>query len=304
MEGVITIPAGVTHLGESAFVCRNLSGFEGKYATSDKRCLVNDDGLLLAFAPKGLEEYSIPEDVKRIAFNTFYYYYNLKSVIIPAGVEYIESGAFMACQNLSNVICCATEPPVLENDVFSGIPASSVLKVPAGSVTKYADSDWNGYFSTIEEIGMPVVQEAPDFILNGENMGKGVIIDNLVWAPVNSADLEFQGAAGQRCPEGWRLPTMKELSDLTANKSSFNEGYYFSGSVPYSSTAARVWFPANGRILFGDDEDNDVVGYVGTQGFYWSSEAHKLLELTEWGATSSELSAFEYGCSVRCVKDL
>ena len=73
------------------------------------------------------------------------------------------------------------------------------------------------------------------------------------------------------CPEGWRVPTDKELRELCQKHSSWTSeggknGYWFSGATPYSETAPRVFLPASGmRGVKGDADDR------GKRGGYWSS---------------------------------
>ena len=150
----------------------------------------------------------------------------------------------------------------------------------------------------------------PDFILNGVNKGKGVLIDGLIWAPVNAGDyISWYTAGSSSCPEGWRLPTYQEFASLAQNKSSFSSGYYFSGSTAYDGSASSVYMSAKGRERYGDDEDDDIIYYEGTKGYYWSSTSSggsgcRVFVFSASGVTYEDLSAFDYGCSVRCVMDL
>lgn len=92
--------------GISAFYgCSNLKSFEGKcrFISSDSRCLVDENGDLIAFAPAGLATYTIPEEVKKIGNGSFRDCLELRSLIIPEGVEWIGSSAFYGCSNLESV---------------------------------------------------------------------------------------------------------------------------------------------------------------------------------------------------------
>ena len=155
LSGTVTIPASVISVGESVFGgSSNLSGFQGKYASSDNRCLIDNSGNLLAVAPKGLVEYSIPENVVKICAGVFYGA-EIKRVVIPSAVREIESLGFCYCANLEEVVCQSVEVPVIDTSncsAFLGIPTTCILKVPAGCKSKYANSDWNNYFSVIMEI--------------------------------------------------------------------------------------------------------------------------------------------------------
>ena len=75
------------------------------------------------------------------------------------------------------------------------------------------------------------------------------------------------------CPEGWRVPTYSELRPLCKNHSSWainsegQKGYWFSGSVTYSSSVPQIFFPAGGLLGCGDG----VGHYRNSDGYYWSS---------------------------------
>lgn len=62
----INIPSSLTNVGPGAFAgCSNIESFSGDNVTDDGRCVVIDN-MLVAFAPKGLSEYCIPEGIRKI----------------------------------------------------------------------------------------------------------------------------------------------------------------------------------------------------------------------------------------------
>ncbi len=179
LTGVITIPQTVSSIGERAFGrCRSLSTFEGKYASADHRCLIQD-GALLAFAPAGLTEYTIPDGVTSIGTYVFSscssltsinipdgvttigdWAFNdcssLKSITIPEGVTSIGESAFRWCNSLESVYCKPTAPPTIGYDKFYGdgifyeTPSSMKIYVPAASVDAYKTAEnWSEYASKI-----------------------------------------------------------------------------------------------------------------------------------------------------------
>ena len=90
----ITIPESVTSLGYYAFVyCNRLSEFKGNFASDDGRCLIVS-GILAAFAPAGIKEYTIPTSVTKIGAGVFYGCDNLKNITIPKSVTKILPYAF------------------------------------------------------------------------------------------------------------------------------------------------------------------------------------------------------------------
>ena len=90
----ITIPDSVTTIGYRAFCrCRMLQEFKGKFASDDGRCLIQD-GTLIAFAPAGITEYTIPDSVTKIGQYVFFGCSSLTSVTIPDSVTTIGTFAF------------------------------------------------------------------------------------------------------------------------------------------------------------------------------------------------------------------
>ena len=97
----VTIPNNVTEIGEWAFgYCSSLKEFKGKFVSDDDRCLIID-GKLVAFAPAGITEYTIPYSVKTIGEYAFSGCESLTSVTIPNSVKTIGNKAFAYCKNLS-----------------------------------------------------------------------------------------------------------------------------------------------------------------------------------------------------------
>ena len=113
------------------------------------------------------------------------------------------------------------------------------------------------------------------------------------------------------CPDGWRVPTYAELSELYGNRSSWTQndlgqsGYWFSGPSSYSSEAAQVFFPAAGYRGYstGDAFNRGFYGY------YWSSRPYNYdrnfaYRLYFYDGDASMYSyARASGYSVRCVQD-
>lgn len=122
----VVIPDSLKEIGDFAFEnCEYLTGFEGKCASLDNRCLILND-TVVAFASCGLTAYSIPYGVKIIGGGAFSGSRELKdvyipntvtcigycafsdcglaSVNIPDSVTYIEQSAFSCCMDLANVV--------------------------------------------------------------------------------------------------------------------------------------------------------------------------------------------------------
>ena len=152
----ITIPQSVAKVGDSAFYgCSGMSGYYGKFASADNRCLVINN-TLRHFAPKGLTDYVIADGITTIAHDAFYESLRLKSVTIPQSVTSIEEYAFYYCESLRSVYCKRTTPPTLGTSVFDNSddgtdkPIGCKIYVPTTSVEAYkAATNWNRYKSYI-----------------------------------------------------------------------------------------------------------------------------------------------------------
>lgn len=72
---------------------------------------------------------------------------SLKQVELPASLTKINTAGFFACRSLQQIVCKATTPPELGNQVFRGVNVSNVvLKVPASAVDAYkADNEWKKF---------------------------------------------------------------------------------------------------------------------------------------------------------------
>ena len=91
----INIPNSVTRIGIAPFkYCESLSSITGKFA--DGRCLIVND-TLKAFAPSGISEYFIPENVTRIEYGSFTNCSNLTYVNLPHSLTSIGNDAFFGC---------------------------------------------------------------------------------------------------------------------------------------------------------------------------------------------------------------
>ena len=146
----VTIPDSVTSIGSSTFFnCSSLTSFYGKFASEDNRCLIVD-GKLIAFAPAGLIEYTIPDSVTKIGEIAFWYCTSLKSVTIPDSVTSIGKWAFAVCSSLTSVYCKPTTPPAGGSCMFYSNASGREIYVPAASVEAYKlAARWSDYASDI-----------------------------------------------------------------------------------------------------------------------------------------------------------
>lgn len=86
---------------------------------------------------------------------SFKYSPHLQRVIIPSTIRRIESFAFESCENLSEILCFAVDPPFLGVGVFYKISKSARIYVPQSSIEKYkTNKDWKQYEKLITEFTM------------------------------------------------------------------------------------------------------------------------------------------------------
>ena len=141
----INIPNGVKLIGSGLFnECESLTSI----IIPSKLSLIKSATFRKC---KNLTSIVIPNNIEEIRKISFSECINLLTVTIGKGVRNIRTTAFYGCDNLANVICLSQDPPILEEEVFP-YPNKATLQVPRGSLERYKASDWNNYFSRIEEI--------------------------------------------------------------------------------------------------------------------------------------------------------
>lgn len=147
----VTLPNSLVSIGDGAFSrCGALMSFESPLASSDGRCLLVE-GTLVAFAPNGLTEYSIPAGTKAIGASAMKYCTRLESVTIPASVQRIGTYAFYNCTSIRSLVFQAVTPPELGENAFLKLDGSFTIYVPSSAVSAYRKADgWKEYASRIE----------------------------------------------------------------------------------------------------------------------------------------------------------
>jgi len=106
----------------------------------------------------GLTFLNLPERVTTIKYAAFSDCYNLSAIIIPNSVTSIEDGAFAECRGLQELVCYATTPPALGQDVFWHTDQTqATLYVPRNSIKAYRAADQWREFANI--LGMEVEGE-------------------------------------------------------------------------------------------------------------------------------------------------
>jgi hypothetical protein len=103
------LPASVVSLGANITKdCSSLMSFSVESGSafsvsSDQRCLIDSNGVLKAFAYRGMVDYTLPSGVTMIGPSAFAGCYKLKSIAFPAGTTSIADYAFDGCEGLVNL---------------------------------------------------------------------------------------------------------------------------------------------------------------------------------------------------------
>lgn len=143
----VTIPNTVTSIGKNAFgFCKRLTSI------TIPNTVITIDKDAFGFC-KGLISITIPSSVTTIGESAFFNCEGLISIVIGNGVTSISENAFSYCRKLTEIHCKASVPPIIDNDVFSGIDNTICkLYVPKGTYANYwGSTGWGDFKNIIEE---------------------------------------------------------------------------------------------------------------------------------------------------------
>ena len=102
----------------------------------------------------GLEEpveIAIPEGVTELGVDVFGYCESLAKISLPSTITGIGTNCFLECAGLEEIVCYDETPCVLIDDVFTAVPETAVLRIPAGTKDAYLANGWDSFPGTIVE---------------------------------------------------------------------------------------------------------------------------------------------------------
>lgn len=114
----ITIPSSVTSIGESAFSgCTGLSAFYGQFASDDNKCLVVDN-ILVGFAPNGILEYVLPDNLTGVRVSE-HIFKGLSTLTVPNSTK-IPYGENFGLNEFEGTLIVNCDLPGGDGDETSG----------------------------------------------------------------------------------------------------------------------------------------------------------------------------------------
>lgn len=191
-----------------------LERFTGNHVSEDGRCIIIGESLL-AFAPAGLASYEIPAGVTTIKEGAFAYSPELKSVVIPSGVLYLEGFSF-AYTGLESV--------TIPSSVISIHPYAFVgsdnLKNLLGDNTHFISADKKFLCDPDGYLGATL------FFFAGKD------------------DTSYEIPSGIHCIENYAFQNCRNLKSLTFPESLFQiQGEAFSGCENLESLEGKYASP-------------------------------------------------------------
>ena len=303
---MIYLPDGVKEVGKNAFKgCAALNSIISINSVDNYRALVIGD-CLYATALAGVEEYTIPSGVKKIAAAAFSGCKTIKKVVIPEGVTEIETGAFEDCENLESLDI----PNSLTNfggDIITGTCNEEVeiaISSTHPNFLAYTTSDnqpislynyTNVLFDSFEN-GVGYIfyykGEIPDFAFSDCSSLTSVTIPNSVTSIGNFAFSDCSSLTSVTISEN-----VTSIGQAAFYKCS-GKLIINSNIIGISHSKAENITQSNEHWLYGSKFKDVIIGgkagQVGKYAFYYYTSLENV-EIAE-GVTAIRASAF-HGCS-------
>ena len=89
------------------------------------------------YSQDSIQQFILPNTIREIGKNAFYYFRNLSSIELPENVEFVGNDAFYNTSNLRNITVHAQTPPVCEGNLDYSSSKRWLLTVPDGTFHAY-----------------------------------------------------------------------------------------------------------------------------------------------------------------------
>ena len=140
-KGELEIPEGVTEIEERSFYS---NAFSAIHFPSTLRTI---GACAFGYNSRLCCDLVFPEGLTSIGKEAFCQDSQVTAIDLPSTVHMIESYAFNNLFQVSRFSCASTEPPIVQEGAFDGVPKDNfTLEVPAQSVKRYqSDSGWSDF---------------------------------------------------------------------------------------------------------------------------------------------------------------
>ena len=142
----VTIPAGVTSIGRSAFEeCRSMDSviFAGNN--------VQEIGDWAFYNCHSLRSLTLPEGVEEIGRAAFFDCTYLNELTLPSTMKKIADNGFAGCEKIKTMYVNVLVPPTIEAKTFEDVDRATPVFVPKGTLERYqADEYWSEFFNMAE----------------------------------------------------------------------------------------------------------------------------------------------------------
>jgi uncharacterized repeat protein (TIGR02543 family) len=147
----LTVPAGVTSIGEGAFLFTNsmtsitVAPANQSFTSIDGVLFNKDETRLIKYPPSDSRtSYAIPASVTSVGDYSFMEATSLTSITIPASVTSIGDYAFGFATSLKDVNFLGNEPTSIGISPFDGLAAGAKTHIKSTATGFGTDSTWNG----------------------------------------------------------------------------------------------------------------------------------------------------------------
>ena len=259
----IKIPNSVTNIGNNAFAGCPL---DTVVFPSSLNVLGDDvfNQLSLSSSPKYLV---LNDKLVATGMGTFANWSDLESIVIGKNVAILGQDCFWADSMVTDITCYASQPPLIYDATFDGVPDSATVHVLSGSVAAYKSAQYWSRFRIVALDGEEIIQRSV-------TVDPGTTTADFTWptdSDANSYQIDIYkdgavfckltlGNRGQLLAINFSAPG-REMSNLKSQISSAD------GSLPYTLSFKVTGLDEASRYTYVlsvlDENDAPLHVYIG-----------------------------------------